>query len=110
MSDLHKHPWVMRRVNQALDAIRDSESEGRETELDLLAFAEDVLDYVNGDVWLASKRASALAGKIERSEVHLRAALDIGNDDPDPGLEAMAVALRRRIRDDYVLRQHKEAT
>lgn len=44
MSELHKDPWMMQRVADALDAIRDSDREGRETELDLLAFADDVLE------------------------------------------------------------------
>lgn len=44
MSDLHKDPWVMQRVATALDAIRYSDREGLETELDLLAFADDLLD------------------------------------------------------------------
>ena len=45
MSDLHKDPWVMQRVATALDAIRYSDREGLETELDLLAFADDLLAH-----------------------------------------------------------------
>lgn len=44
MSDLHKDPWVMARVAKALDAIRHADAEGLEAELDLLAFADDMLD------------------------------------------------------------------
>jgi hypothetical protein len=42
---LHKDPWMMQRIGAALDAIRYADREGLETELDLLAFAEDVLAH-----------------------------------------------------------------
>jgi hypothetical protein len=42
---LHKDPWVMQRVAQALAAIRYADREGLETELDLLAFADDILSH-----------------------------------------------------------------
>jgi len=42
-SDLHKDPWVMARVAKTLDATRYADTEGLEAELDLLAFAEDML-------------------------------------------------------------------
>lgn len=41
---LHQDPWMMDRISKALDAIRYADAEGLETELDLLAFADDVLD------------------------------------------------------------------
>lgn len=41
----HDDPWVMQRVAQALDAIRYADQEGLEAELDLLAFADDILSH-----------------------------------------------------------------
>lgn len=45
MKDLHRDPWLTDRVSTALDAIRYADHAGLETELDLIAFAEDVLTH-----------------------------------------------------------------
>ena len=42
---LHKDDWMMQRISVALDSIRYADYAGLETELDLLAFAEDVLGH-----------------------------------------------------------------
>lgn len=42
--ELHNDPWMMKRIDKALDAIAHSIQTGLETELDLLAFAEDVIE------------------------------------------------------------------
>ena len=42
--ELQDDPWLMNRISDALDAIRHADFAGLETELDLIAFAEDVLE------------------------------------------------------------------
>lgn len=42
--ELHKDPWMMERLDRALDAISFAIQTGLEAELDMLAFAEDVIE------------------------------------------------------------------
>ena len=42
--ELHKDPWMMKRISEALYAIDYALLQGLEAELDLLAFAEDVIE------------------------------------------------------------------
>lgn len=44
MTDLHNDPWMMRRIDETLEAVEHARCAGLEAELDLLAFAEDVID------------------------------------------------------------------
>lgn len=53
----------------------------------------------------AERRATTLAGKIDRCTEHLRAALDYSPQDPDAGLESLAVQVRHsRAEKNAVLR------
>ena len=42
--ELHKDPWMMERIQTTLDALEEARLSGLEAELDLLAFAEDVIE------------------------------------------------------------------
>lgn len=47
MDDLHNDEWMMERIARTLDAVREGDKSGLEVELDLLAFAEDVMEHYN---------------------------------------------------------------
>lgn len=64
---LKDDPWMRDRIAQALDAIRYADREGLETELDLLAFAEDVVARYAGADALSEFFSAAL--EATRSEV-----------------------------------------
>lgn len=45
--ELHHDEWLMAQISKTLDAVRNADHEGLETELDMIAFAETVLGHYN---------------------------------------------------------------
>lgn len=78
-TELRKDAWMMQRIAQALDAIRHADHEGLETELDLIAFAEDVLARYAPEAPVFDQGISLSALSVESHRVRRQAELEGGS-------------------------------
>jgi hypothetical protein len=69
---LQDDPWMMNRIVKALDSIRYSDFAGLETELELLVFAEDVIDKYGDELAEDGYQNGYSAGYLACEEGSLR--------------------------------------